>query len=98
MHLLLLFVSRISVCNCMLQSVGLQSSDKYVHYYYGDGVALGFVVELGGGLVHITIIGYVNKLTTLVALFYFLSGFYILITADWWPSSFWHQDDLKAFY
>ena len=69
MHLLLLFVSRISVYTCMLQPIGLQSSDKYVHYYYGDGVAQGFVVELGGGLVHITIIGCVNKLTTLVALF-----------------------------
>ena len=57
MHLLLLFVSRISVYNCMLQLIGLQSSDKYVHYYYGDGVALRFVVELGGWLVHITIIG-----------------------------------------
>ena len=40
----------------MLQPIGLQSSDKYVHYY-GDGVAQGFLVELGGGLVHITIIG-----------------------------------------
>ena len=49
MHLLLLFVSRISI--------GLQSSDKYVYYYHGCGVAQGFVVELGGGLVHITIIG-----------------------------------------
>ena len=57
MHLLLLFVSRISVYNCMLQLIGLQSSDKYVHYYYGDGVAQGFVVELGGWLVHIIIIG-----------------------------------------
>ena len=65
-HLLLLFVSRIYVCTCMLQRIGLQSSDTYVHF--GDGVAQGFVVELGGGLVHITIIGYVNKLTTLVAL------------------------------
>ena len=46
----------------MLQRIGLQSSDTYVHY--GDGV----VVELGGGLVNITIIGYVNKLTILVAL------------------------------
>ena len=55
MHLLLLFVSRISVYNCMLQLIGLQSSDKYVHCYYGDGVAQGFVVELGGWLVHITI-------------------------------------------
>ena len=51
MHLLLLFVSRISVCTYLLQRGGLQSSDKYVHYYYGDGVAQGFVVELGGGLV-----------------------------------------------
>ena len=49
-------------------TTGLQSSDKYVHYYYGDGVAQGFVAEFGG-LVHITIIGYVNKLTTLVASF-----------------------------
>ena len=48
MHLLLLFASRMSVYNCMLQLIGLQSSDKYVHYYYGDGVAQGFVVELGG--------------------------------------------------
>ena len=52
----------------MLQRIGLQWGDKYVHYYYGDGVAQRFVVELGSGLVHITIIGYVNKLTTLVAL------------------------------
>ena len=69
MHLVLLFVSRNSVHICMLQPIGLQSSDKYAHYHYGDGVAQGFVVELGGGLVHITTIGYVNKLTTLVALF-----------------------------
>ena len=69
MHFLLLFLSRISVYICMLQPIGLQSSDKYVHYYYGDGVAQGFVVELGGGLVHITIIGLVDKLTTLIALF-----------------------------
>ena len=48
--------------------VGLQSSDKYVYYYYGYGVAQGFVVELGGGLMHMIIIGCVNKLTTLVAL------------------------------
>ena len=68
MHFLLLFVSRISVYTCMLQLIGLQSSDKFVQYYYGDGVAQGFVVELGGGMVHITIIGCVNKLTTLVAL------------------------------
>ena len=68
MHLLLLFVFRISICICMLQWIGLQWSDKYVHHYYGDGVAQGFVVELGGGLVHITIIGYVIKLTTLVTL------------------------------
>ena len=33
----------------MLQRIGLQSNDKYVHYYYGDGVAQSFVVELGGG-------------------------------------------------
>ena len=61
MHFLLLLVSRISVYTCTLQRIGLQSSDKYVHYYHGDGVAQGFVVELGGGLVHITISGYVNK-------------------------------------
>ena len=69
MHLLLLFVSRISVCTCMLQRIGLQSSDKYVHYWSGDGIAQGFVVELDGGLVHITTIGCVNKLKTLVPLF-----------------------------
>ena len=40
MHLLLLFVSGISVYTCMLQPIGLQSSDKYVHYHYGYGVAL----------------------------------------------------------
>ena len=57
MHLLLLFVSRIPVYTCMLQAIGLQSSDKYVHYYYGDGVVQGFVVELGGWLVYITITG-----------------------------------------
>ena len=66
MHLLLLFVSKFSVCTYSLQRVGLQSSDEFVHYYYGDGVAQGFVVELGGGLVHIIVIGCVNKLTTLV--------------------------------
>ena len=69
MHLLLLFGSRISVCTYLLQcGVGLQSSDKYVQYYYGYCVAQGFVVELGDGLMHIIIIGCVNKLTTLVAL------------------------------
>ena len=57
MHLLLLFVSRISLCTYLLQHVGLQSSDKYIHYYYGDGVAQGFVVESGGGLMYIIIIG-----------------------------------------
>ena len=82
----------------MLLRIGMQSSDKYVHHYHGDGVAQGFAVELGGGLVHITIIGYVNILTTLVLLLWFSSGFYILITADWLSSSFWHQDDPKAFY
>ena len=56
MHLLLLFVSRISLYTCMLQPIKLQTSDKYVHYHYGNCVAQGFVVELGGGLVHITII------------------------------------------
>ena len=66
MHLLLLSLSRISVCTYLLQRVGLQSSDKYIHYRYG--VAQGFVVELGGGLMHIIIIRCVNKLTTLVAL------------------------------
>ena len=83
MHLLLLFVSRISVCTYSLQRVGLQSSD-----YYADGVAQGFVEELGSALVHIMIIGCVNNLRTLVALSLYSSGFYILITADWWPSSF----------
>ena len=68
MHLLLLFVFRISVCTYMLQLIGLQWSDKYVHYYYGHGVAQSFVAGVGGGLVHITIIGYVNILTTSVAL------------------------------
>ena len=53
----------------MLRPIGLQSSDKYVHYNYGDGVEQGFVAELGGGLVHITLIVCVNKLRTLVALF-----------------------------
>ena len=57
MHLLLLSVSRISVCTYLLQRVGLQSSDNHVHYYYDYGVAQGFVVELGGGLMHIIIIG-----------------------------------------
>ena len=68
MHLLLLFVSRIPVCTYLLQRVRLQSSDKYIHYYYGYGVAQGFVVELGGGMMHFIIIVCVNKLTTLVAL------------------------------
>ena len=40
----------------MPKPIGLQLSDKYVHYQYGDGIAHGFVVELGGGLVHITVI------------------------------------------
>ena len=68
MHILLLFISRISVFTYLLQCVRLQSSDRYVHYYYGYGVAKGFVVKLGGGLMHIIIIGCVNKLTILVAL------------------------------
>ena len=71
----------------MLQRIGLQLSDKYVHYY-GDDVAQSFVVELGGGLVHITTTGYVNILTTFVVLLLFSSGFYILIIADWWSSRF----------
>ena len=69
MHLSLLVVSRISVCTYSLQRVRLQSSDKYVHYHYVDGVAQGFVVEVGCWLVHIIMIGRVNKLTTFVALF-----------------------------
>ena len=64
MYLLLLFVSWISACTYSLQRVGLQPSDKYIQYYNGDGVVQGFVVELSGGLVHIIIIGCVNKLTT----------------------------------
>ena len=32
MHLLPMFVSRISVCTFMVQRIRLQSSDKYVHY------------------------------------------------------------------
>ena len=67
MLLLLLFVSSIAVCTYSLQRVGLQSSDKYVHYYYGDGVAQWFVAELGGGLEHVIIIGRVYKLATFVA-------------------------------
>ena len=98
MHLLLLLVSRISVCTYMVQRIGLQSSDQYVHYYYGDCVEQSFVAELGGGLVYISIIGYVNILTNLVALLLFSSGVYIPIIADWWSYSFWHQDDHKAFY
>ena len=69
MYLLLLFVSRIPVCTCMLLRIGLQSSDKYVHYYYGDGIAQEFESGAWGGLVHITTIGYVNKLAISVALF-----------------------------
>ena len=69
MHLLLLFVSRISICTYSLQGVELQSSGMYVHYHYGDCVAQGFVVGLGGWLVHIIIIACVNKLTVLVVLF-----------------------------
>ena len=87
MHLVLLFVSRISVCTYLLQRVGLQSSDKYVHYYYGYGVAQGFVVELGGGLMHMIIIGCVSKLTTSCVIIIFIR-FNILITANWWSSSF----------
>ena len=68
MHLLQLLVSRISLCTYSLQRVELQSSDTYVHYYYGDGVAQGFVVEFGGGLVHIIMIWCVNKLKILVTL------------------------------
>ena len=68
MRLLPVFVSRISVCTFMLQRIGSQLSDKCVHYYYGDDVAQSFVVELGGGLVHITTTGYVNILTTFVVL------------------------------
>ena len=64
MHLLLLFVSWISASTYSLLRIGLQSSDKCIQYYYGDGVVHEFVVELGGGLVHIIIIGCVNKLTT----------------------------------
>ena len=52
MHLLLLFVSRISLYTCMLQPIGLQSSDMYVHYYYGDGVAQGFVWWWVGAYYH----------------------------------------------
>ena len=53
----------------MQQRIELQSSDKHVNFFYhGDGVAQKFILKLGGGLVHIIIIGCVNKLTTLVAL------------------------------
>ena len=46
---------------------------------YGDGLAQGFVAELGGVLVHNTIIVYVNKLTTLILLSYFSSKVFTLL-------------------
>ena len=66
MHLLLLcfqnlyvfFRCNVSDCNQVI------SSDYYC--YYGDVVAQGFAVEFGGGLVHITIIRYVNTLVALL--------------------------------
>ena len=64
---------------------------------YGDGLAQRFVVELDGGLVmDDTIIGYVNKLTTIVALLQFSSEVFtihndwlvaILILTSRWPQS-----------
>ena len=54
----------------------------FIIVIYGDGRAQSFVVEPDGGLVvHNTIIGYVNKLTTLVALLYFHLGFHIKMTS-----------------
>ena len=68
-------VSFQNVClSFLLQRIGLQSSDKYVHYIiiiYGDGFPQGFIWELVGDLVHNTIIGYVNKLTALAAFYIF---------------------------
>ena len=66
MHPLLWFVSRISVCTYSLQRIDCnQVISMFIIIIYVDGLAWGFVVELGGGLVHNTIIGYVNKLATL---------------------------------
>ena len=49
-----------------------QVISMFITIIYGDGLAQGFVMELGGGLVvHNTLIGRVNKLTTLVALIHF---------------------------
>ena len=42
---------------------------------YGDGLAQGFVVVFGGGLVHNTMTGYANKLTTLVEFYIFHQRF-----------------------
>ena len=48
----------------------------FIIIIYGDGLAQGFVVELGDGLVvHNTMTGYVNKLTTLIALSYLIQRF-----------------------
>ena len=44
----------------------MPAANQSLHY---NTTQARFVVELGGGLVHITMIVYVNKLTTLVALF-----------------------------
>ena len=56
----------VSYCN--------QFKSIFIIIIFGDGLAQGLLVEFGGGLVvHNTIIGYVNKLTTLVALLYFSS-------------------------
>ena len=43
-NLLVLLFLRISIYTYMLQRIGLQSSDTYIHYHYGDGVEQSFVV------------------------------------------------------
>ena len=47
----------------------------FIIIIYDDDLAQGFVVELGDGLVHNTITGYVNRLTTLVAFYIFHQRF-----------------------
>ena len=99
-HRLLCFVSRICVCLHSLQGFGMQEVISiFIVIVCGDGLAQGFVMELGGALVHNIMIGYVNKLKTQPLRFIiFIRGFHILITDDWWPCWFWHQDEPETFY
>ena len=71
--LYVLIRSNISDCNQVISML--------IIIVYGDGLAQGFVLGICGGLVHNTIIGYANKLRTVII--YFITDFHTLLTPEW---------------